>query len=111
VRFTGELALDITRGFLILRPSFPPDMANKKSAIKNTRKNTRRRTRNQRVQSRLKTLAKGMASAAGADDAETARKAAKAYISALDKAAIKGIISRNSANRHKAVCSKFVITK
>ena len=86
-------------------------MANTKSAIKNARKNARSRIRNQRVKSRLKTLAKGFSKAAGAGDADAGRAAAQSYISALDKAVNKGIIHRNSANRHKAVCAKFIIAK
>lgn len=83
-------------------------MANTKSAIINARKNLRRRVENQRVKSRLKTLAKNVKLAEAANDAEKARLAARSYISALDKAAKTGIIHRNSANRHKAVCAKLL---
>jgi len=83
-------------------------MANTKSAIKNTRKNTRRQLQNQRVKTRLKTLAKAVDKAAAGTDAEATRKAAQTYISALDRAAKQGIVHKNSANRHKGVCAKYL---
>lgn len=83
-------------------------MANTKSAVINARKNLRRRVENQRVKTRLKTLAKRVKLAEAENDPETARAAARSYISALDKAAKSGIIHRNSASRHKAACAKFL---
>lgn len=73
-------------------------MANTKSAEKNIRKSARQTERNKGVRSRLKTLAKKSSTAEG----EEAQKAAREYISALDKAAKRGIISANKASRHKS---------
>ena len=86
-------------------------MANTKSAIKNARKNTRRALRNQRVKTRLKTLARKLDKASGANDPEATKAAAQNYISALDKAANKGIIHPNAASRRKSVCTKHVVVK
>lgn len=75
-------------------------MANTKSAEKNIRKTARQTERNRTVRSRLKTLAKK----AGAEG-EEGQQAAREYISALDKAAKRGIISANKASRHKSKLS------
>jgi len=83
-------------------------MANTKSAIINARKNLRRRVENQRIKTRLKTLAKRVKLAEAEKDTDNARAAARAYISALDKAAKSGIIHSNSASRHKAACAKLL---
>lgn len=73
-------------------------MANTKSALKNVRKSSRLTEHNRQVRSRLKTLAKKANSAEG----EAGAKAAVEYISALDKAAKRGIIHENKARRHKS---------
>jgi small subunit ribosomal protein S20 len=71
-------------------------MANTKSAAKRARQTQRRTLRNRRVISRLRTLGKGArASNAKPDDLA-------ALFSAIDKAAKRGIIHRNAANRRKA---------
>lgn len=86
-------------------------MANTKSAIKNARKNVRRHDRNARVKTRLKTLARSFKTAAAGSDAAVSKTAAQAYVSALDKAVKTGMIHRNSANRHKSVCAKYLAAK
>jgi small subunit ribosomal protein S20 len=91
--------------------SFSPTMANTKSAIKNARKNSRRKLRNQRVNTRIKTLARRLSAAKTSGDGDAVKAAAQAYISALDKAANKGIIHRNSASRHKSVCAGLLVAK
>lgn len=75
-------------------------MPNIKAAIKWTRASEKRRKRNLAVTSKLKTLSK-KASAAGATDAD-----ARAASSALDKAAARGIIHKNKANRKKSRIAK-----
>ena len=71
-------------------------MANTKSAAKRARQTERRALRNRRVLSRIRTLNKRAASAdAPASDIS-------ALISAIDKAAKRGIIHRNAAFRRKA---------
>lgn len=69
-------------------------MANTKSAAKRSRQTTRRTLRNRSVLSRVRSLGKKAADGS----AETVT----ALISAIDKAAKRGIIHRNAANRRKA---------
>ena len=72
-------------------------MANTKSAAKRSRQSLARSDQNRSVRTRLRTLQK-RARGAGKADAEQIR----ALISALDKAAKRGIIHRNAADRRKA---------
>lgn len=75
-------------------------MPNIKAAIKWTRASAKRRKRNLSVTSKLKTLSKKAT-------AETATLADhKAAASALDKAAARGIIHKNKANRKKSRLAK-----
>ena len=72
-------------------------MANTKSAAKRARQSLTRSAQNRGVRTRLRTLqkrARGMAK----PDAEQIRN----LISALDKAAKRGMIHRNAADRRKA---------
>ncbi len=71
-------------------------MANSKSAAKRARQTARRSLRNRHVLSNLRTLHK-RGSATGSDAKDTT-----ALISAIDKAAKRGKIHRNAANRRKA---------
>ena len=71
-------------------------MANTKSAAKRARQTERRALRNRRVLSRIRTLSKRTVKAdAPANDIN-------ALVSAIDKAAKRGIIHRNAAIRRKA---------
>jgi small subunit ribosomal protein S20 len=72
-------------------------MANTESAVKRSRQSLARANQNRGVQTRLRTLQKRVR-AAGKPDAEQIRS----LISALDKAAKRGIIHRNAADRRKA---------
>ncbi|HEY0369513.1 MAG TPA: 30S ribosomal protein S20 [Chthoniobacterales bacterium] len=76
-------------------------MANTKSASKRARQNVRRTLRNRSVLSGLRRLTK-RATAAGANASEGIGN----LISAVDKAAKRGIIHRNAANRRKARLNK-----
>jgi small subunit ribosomal protein S20 len=71
-------------------------MANTKSAAKRARQTQRRTARNRSVLSRLRTLSK-RASGPNAQPADRS-----ALVSAIDKAAKRGIIHGNAANRRKA---------
>ena len=71
-------------------------MANTKSAAKRARQTERRALRNRRVLSRIRTLSKH-AARADASASDTI-----ALISAIDKAAKRGIIHHNAAIRRKA---------
>jgi small subunit ribosomal protein S20 len=72
-------------------------MANTKSATKRARQSMARSLHNRSVRTRLRTLQRRMR-VAGKPAAEELR----ALISAIDKAAKRGIIHRNAANRRKA---------
>ena len=71
-------------------------MANTKSASKRARQTQRRAVRNRQVLSRIRTLSKR------ADNANAQAGDITALISAIDKAAKRGIIHRNAAVRRKA---------
>lgn len=77
-------------------------MANIKSAIKRIRSSERKRARNKPVRTALKTHIKGAQTQITANEQEEAGEAVVRAISALDKAANKGIIHRNQAARRKA---------
>ena len=76
-------------------------MANTKSAAKRARQSVKRTLRNRSVVTGLRTMQKGARSAqvAGKDQI-------RLLISAIDKAAKRGIIHRNAANRRKARLNK-----
>lgn len=76
-------------------------MANTKSAAKRARQTARRSLRNRTVVTRLRTMQKTVRS-------EQARSIdqIRALVSAIDKAAKRGIIHPNAANRRKARLNK-----
>ena len=82
-------------------------MANIKSQIKRNKQNEKARLRNKAVRSELKTRVKAAesAAAAGADGADEATRLAMGRI---DRAANKGVIHRNAANRKKSRLAKRV---
>ena len=83
-------------------------MANIKSALKRIRSSERKRARNKPVRTALKTYVKTAQLHIGANNEEDAGEAVVRAISALDKAASKGIIHRNQAARRKArLMAKF----
>ena len=75
-------------------------MANTKSAAKRSRQTTHRSLRNRMVRTKLRRLQKRSAGA------PTDRAQISAMISAIDKAAKRGVIHRNAANRRKARLNK-----
>ncbi|MDR0678744.1 MAG: 30S ribosomal protein S20 [Puniceicoccales bacterium] len=82
-------------------------MANLQSSKKNVRRTVSRTLRNRAVKSKLKTLAGRVAQLRGTVDA---RRAAIAYISALDKAAKGGVIHSNRANRGKSALTRVILS-
>lgn len=76
-------------------------MANIKSAIKRIRSSARKRARNKPVRTALKTYVKS-AQVQITTGSDTSPEAVVRAISALDKAANKGIIHKNQAARRKA---------
>lgn len=81
-------------------------MANTKSSKKDLRRIAKRRVRNQQAKSALKTYVKKVRVTATGSDAETAKSALVAAVSALDKAAQRGIIHKNQAARRKSRIAK-----
>lgn len=77
-------------------------MANIKQQKKRIRTNEERRQRNVAVRSRMKTLVKKADAALASGDAETAKTAVPEALSAIDRAAAKGVIHANSASRKKS---------
>ena len=77
-------------------------MANLKSAIKRARQNEKRRTANRVYRSSPRTHIKKARSLIEAGDLEQAEVQVTSAISALDKAAQKGIIHKNNAARRKS---------
>ncbi len=83
-------------------------MANIKSQIKRNRQNQKRRIRNRVFRGTARTfLAQARESLAGTDT-EAARQATIQAISALDKAAEKGVIHKNNAARRKSRLMKHL---
>ena len=78
-------------------------MANTKSSKKDLRRTVKRRARNLATRSALKTFVKKARKAVGTETAQTALVSA---VSALDKAAQRGIIHKNQAARRKSRIAK-----
>jgi small subunit ribosomal protein S20 len=78
-------------------------MANTKSAAKRARQTVKRSLRNRSDLSRLRTLQKAAVVGEKADSNRI-----RALISAIDKAAKRGTIHRNSARRRKARLQRFI---
>ncbi|PZR76146.1 MAG: 30S ribosomal protein S20 [Chthoniobacterales bacterium] len=77
-------------------------MANTKSAAKRARQTTIRSLRNRSVLTRLRKMQKGAGAKPEAKDVH-------AMISAIDKAAKRGIIHKNAAKRRKARLNKSLV--
>jgi small subunit ribosomal protein S20 len=82
-------------------------MANTKSASKRARQTTVRSLRNRSVLTRLRKMQKGIAGTG----ARPVEKDVQAMISAIDKAAKRGIIHKNAAKRRKARLNKSLAFK
>jgi small subunit ribosomal protein S20 len=77
-------------------------MPNSKSAKHAVRKSRQLQMRNQSVRSAIKTFVKKTKAAITGADAETATKLYQDTSSLVDKAAKRGIIHKNAANRRKS---------
>ncbi len=77
-------------------------MANIKSQKKRILTNEANRQRNMAVRSRMKTLIKQATTAIDAKDKDAAGIAIPQALSAIDRAASKGVIHRNTAARKKS---------
>ncbi len=76
-------------------------MANTKSAIKRIRQNEKRRVRNRVYRGRARSFVKKARTAIESGDVDAARAATMEAVSALDKAAQKGVLHDNNASRRK----------
>ena len=83
-------------------------MANIKSAKKRILVTAKKTLRNKIIKSRTKTAVKGVLSAASTNDKAQAQTALVAAIRAIDKAATKGIMHKNTASRKKSRLTKMV---
>jgi len=76
-------------------------LANTKSAIKRIRQNEKRRVRNRVYRGRARSFVKKARTAIESGDVDAARAATMEAVSALDKAAQKGVLHDNNASRRK----------
>ncbi len=83
-------------------------MANIKSAIKRNKQNEKRRLRNRYYAGRARTFVRKARTAIEDGEVEDARQATLEAISALDKAAEKGILHKNNASRRKSRLMKHL---
>ena len=77
-------------------------MANLRSAIKRIRQNKKRRLRNRVYRGQARTYIRDARASILEEDLEAARASTLKAISALDKAAQKGVIHKNNASRRKS---------
>ena len=83
-------------------------MANTKSAAKRARQTPKRTARNRRVTTTLKTETKRNAASLGGTDKTVSRQNYEKLVSELDKAAKRGVIHKNVANRRKSRLAKKI---
>lgn len=77
-------------------------LANLKSAIKRNKQNKKRRQRNRVYRGQARSFIRDARTSILAEDLEAARTATFNAVSALDKAAEKGILHKNNAARRKS---------
>lgn len=81
-------------------------MPNIKSAIKRVKASEKRRQRNSSQKSALRTAVKAFESTVATNNVESAKEALILASKKLDKAASKGLIHKNAANRKKSRLAK-----
>lgn len=81
-------------------------MANTKSALKRSRQTKVRTARNRSVISKVRTLRKKVALTVQQGDAAAAQTAYNEFSSAVDKAAKKNIVPKNTASNYKRKAAK-----
>lgn len=82
-----------------------------KSAIKRVKTTQTKQLRNRMISSGMKTAVKKYAAVVESGDAAATEKLLPKTVSTVDKAAAKGIIHKNAANRKKAQLAKKVVSK
>ncbi len=83
-------------------------MANIKQQKKRIITNELRRVRNMSIRTRMRTLVKQAEEALESKDAEKIKKVVPRALSAIDRAASKGVIHRNNAGRKKSSIQRRV---
>ncbi len=83
-------------------------MANIKSAKKRIRVTEKRYMRNKSIKSATKTAIKKVVTAAASGEMERANAAYVSAVSAIDKAATKGVYHKNTASRRKARLARML---
>ena len=83
-------------------------MPNTKSAAKAMRQAERRRVINQTTKNKVKTATKTVKKLITASSKNEAMEALRSAMAALDKAAKKGVIHKNTANRKKSRLAKAI---
>jgi small subunit ribosomal protein S20 len=78
------------------------DLANIKSQIKRNKQNEKRRLRNRNVRGMTRSVVKNARNVIESGEVENSQTAVMAALSALDKAAQKGILHKNNAARRKS---------
>ncbi len=81
-------------------------MANTKSSKKDMRRSARKRAINTSVKSALKTYVKKVRVVAATGEVDATKSALVSAVSALDKAAQRGVIHKNQAARRKSRIAK-----
>jgi small subunit ribosomal protein S20 len=85
-------------------------LANIKSAIKRNKQNEKKRIRNRIYRGTARTFVAKARTAINGKDVEAAKAATLQAISALDKAAQKGVVHKNNAARRKSRLAKQLAT-
>jgi len=83
-------------------------LANIKSQIKRNRQNEKRRVNNRVYRGKARTMVAKALSAVDSGDEKLSAEAVRVAISALDKAAEKGVIHKNNAARRKSRLMKHL---
>lgn len=86
-------------------------MANHKQAAKRNRQRIKRRARNLTHLSSMRTFMKRVRRALDGGDAEAATASLPAAVTAITKAASKGVIHRNTASRYVSRLTRAVAVK
>ncbi len=80
----------------------PPKKVKMPTALKRDLQNERKRIRNRSFKAGVRTVIRGLEDTIKAGDAATTQENLNKAYSALDKAAKRGVFSKNKANRSKA---------
>ena len=83
-------------------------MKRSKSVLKRIRQNERRRIDNRANASKCKTMIKKLEAALNQNESDTARNLLPTVVAAIDKAAAKNALSKNSASRRKSSLTRRV---